>query len=44
MFEKYDAYKDSSVEWIGKIPSHWEIKKNKYLFEEVNIRRALLHK
>ncbi len=38
MFEKYDAYKDSSVEWIGKIPSHWEIKKNKYLFEEVNIR------
>ena len=38
MFEKYDAYKDSSVEWIGKIPSHWEIKKNKYLFDEVNIR------
>ena len=27
MFKKYDAYKDSGVEWIGDIPSHWEIKK-----------------
>ena len=38
MFKKYDAYKDSGVEWIGQIPEHWEITKNKYLFEEVNIR------
>ncbi len=22
--EKYDSYKDSGVEWIGEIPSHWE--------------------
>lgn len=21
----YDAYKDSGVEWLGEIPSHWEI-------------------
>ena len=38
MFKKYDAYKDSGGEWIGQIPEHWEITKNKYLFEEVNIR------
>ncbi|WP_257230038.1 restriction endonuclease subunit S [Acinetobacter sp. YH12251] len=25
MFEKYDAYKDSGVEWIGEIPSDWEM-------------------
>lgn len=25
--------KDSGVEWIGEIPSHWEMKKVKYLFE-----------
>jgi len=25
MFEKYDAYKDSGVDWLGKIPSDWEI-------------------
>jgi type I restriction enzyme, S subunit len=22
---KYDAYKDSGIEWIGEIPSHWAI-------------------
>lgn len=25
MFEKYDAYKDSGVEWLGRIPSDWEM-------------------
>jgi len=28
--KKYDTYKDSSVEWIGEIPSHWSIKKIKH--------------
>ena len=23
--EKYPAYKDSGVEWLGEIPEHWEI-------------------
>ena len=23
--EKYDAYKDSGVEWLGEIPSHWDV-------------------
>ena len=22
----YPAYKDSGVEWLGKIPAHWEVK------------------
>ncbi len=26
---KYDSYKDSGIEWIGEIPSHWEVKKGK---------------
>lgn len=21
--ERYESYKDSGIEWIGKIPSHW---------------------
>ncbi len=25
MFEKYDAYQDSGVEWLGEIPSDWEV-------------------
>lgn len=28
---KYDSYKDSGIEWIGEIPSHWEVKKVKHL-------------
>ena len=23
--QQYDSYKDSGVEWIGEVPSHWEI-------------------
>lgn len=32
MMKQYDSYKDSGVEWIGKIPSHWEVVKLKYDF------------
>lgn len=28
--EKYTTYKDSGVEWLGKIPEHWGIKKLKH--------------
>lgn len=28
---EYESYKDSGVEWIGRIPSGWEIKKLKYI-------------
>lgn len=28
--KKYDNYKDSGVDWIGEIPSHWGIGKIKY--------------
>jgi type I restriction enzyme S subunit len=24
---KYEAYKDSGVEWLGEIPAHWDIRK-----------------
>lgn len=30
-FKPYDEYKDSGVEWIGKIPKDWEICKLKFL-------------
>lgn len=32
---KYDSYKDSGIEWIGEIPSHWEVKKVNYCFEQI---------
>lgn len=30
--------KDSGVEWIGKIPEHWSVKRAKYLFNEIDER------
>jgi len=30
--------RDSGVEWIGKIPAHWEVKRLKYILEERNER------
>ena len=35
-YPKYPAYKDSGVEWIGKIPEGWKIKDTKRLFKVVN--------
>jgi type I restriction enzyme S subunit len=29
--KKYETYKDSGMKWLGLIPSHWEIKRLKYL-------------
>jgi len=30
--------KDSSVEWLGEIPAHWKIEKNRWLFRETHGR------
>ncbi|MFC2996395.1 restriction endonuclease subunit S [Acinetobacter sichuanensis] len=30
-YQKYAEYKDSGVEWLGEIPSHWRVSKVKYL-------------
>src|SRR5690625_6889141 len=29
-YDKYPAYKDSRVEWLGEIPEHWEVMKIKF--------------
>lgn len=29
--KKYDSYKDSDIEWLGKIPKHWKITKLKFI-------------
>lgn len=38
MFEKYDAYKDSSVEWIGKIPTDWFNERLGTILEPISIK------
>lgn len=37
-FQKYSAFKDSGVEWLGKIPEHWEIGKLGTLLKPVSIK------
>lgn len=32
--KRYESYKNSGVEWIGEIPSHWEIKRVRSCFSE----------
>jgi len=32
--------KDSGIDWIGQIPAHWEVKRNKHMFIEINERSA----
>lgn len=36
--EQYSEYKDSGVEWIEDVPSHWEVKKFKRVFYEIKKR------
>lgn len=32
-FPRYESYKDSGVQWLGEIPSHWEVIKNKFVLD-----------
>ncbi len=32
--KRYDTYTESGISWIGKIPSHWEVRKVRFLFSE----------
>ncbi len=33
---RYEKYKDSGVEWLGEIPEHWQIKKLKFLADQIS--------
>lgn len=30
----YDTYKDSGISWLGQIPSHWDVRRTKTIWEE----------
>jgi type I restriction enzyme S subunit len=32
----YPKYKDSGEQWLGQIPDHWEMRKSKYIWQELN--------
>lgn len=33
-FPRYPKYKDSGVEWLGKVPAHWAMERFKRIFKE----------
>ena len=37
-FPKYEAYKDSGVEWLGEVPEHWALVPLKWLCELVTTK------
>ena len=36
LISRYPAYKDSGIEWLGEVPEHWSIPRNKKIFKERN--------
>ena len=36
----YPAMKDSGIQWLGKVPVHWEVHRLKYLLRERNCRSS----
>ena len=34
--QPYPAYKNPGVEWLGEVPEHWTVRRNKWLFTERN--------
>lgn len=39
-FKKYENYKKTDLDWLGEIPSHWEILPNRAIFKERNTRNC----
>ena len=34
----YPAYKPSGVEWLGDVPTHWAVRRARYIFREIDER------
>lgn len=33
-------FKDSGISWLGEIPAHWDVRRSKYIYREVDQRSA----
>ena len=43
MMKAYPVYKDSGLPWLGQVPNHWEVIRNKFVFREVEERSKSGH-
>lgn len=39
--QRYESYKPSGIQWVERIPSHWGLKKSKFLWREKEDRSLL---
>lgn len=39
--QRYESYKSSGLDWLGEVPSHWGLKKSKFLWREKEDRSLL---
>lgn len=37
-YPAYPVYRESGIEWLGKIPDHWEVRRLKFVAEIQNGR------
>lgn len=37
-YKPYEKYKDSGIPWLGEIPEHWEVKRAKWVFDELSVK------
>jgi len=42
MIKAYPDLKESTLDWLGKIPTHWDLKKIKYVFNNLDYKRIPL--
>ena len=36
--QPYPAYKDAGVDWLGSVPSHWNVHRARYVFRDIDER------
>ena len=36
--DRYPAYRESGVDWLGEVPAHWETIRMKFLFQDVSVK------
>lgn len=36
MIKSYYTYKDSGIEWLGRMPSHWDIVRTRFIFDVIS--------
>jgi type I restriction enzyme S subunit len=39
-YQMYPEYCDSGIEWLGEIPAHWEMRRLKFLVNDINQQRV----